>query len=260
MNHCRRLKVILPVLVLLTLLGSSRPASAQIPVTDVAHIAVTTYEGVLRYAQAAYSIAQRLQALYNQYQQIEYQLRALKKLDFHSWRDVGPLYNQLNSILVQAGSLTYAMQDLEDQFYSAFPGAIRYTNFPLEEFTRFTKILDTYRLNLLSLHQLHEDQAGSLQVLGIIQKQVDSAEGHEQVLEAQAALQSWQASQLATIGSTLESLANVQTVASSYAVNKDAMETQTALDLYEATLNRAVSDHGDDHQTFTVLPPWMPVR
>jgi len=233
-------------------------AEAQIPVTDVAHIAVSTYEGILRYVQAAYSIFQRAASLYNQYRQIVYQITALKKLSVHSWRDLGPLYNQLNGILYQAGTLTYALDNLEEQFYATFPGATRYINFPTESFTRVTRVLDTLRLDLQSLHQIHEDQQGSLQVLGQLQAQVDAAEGHQQVQEAQAELLSWQASQLATINSTLQALANSQIVHASYVINQDAQERQSQLDLWDATLTRAQADHADTYKTFTLLPDWMP--
>lgn len=245
-------------IVLLSLFAVPRSAPAQIPVTDVAHIAVSTYSEAMRYFQAAYEIVQQATAIYNQIRTIENQIVALKKLDYHSWRNIGPLYHQLNGLLRQAETLTYAMEDLESQFYATFPGATHYTNFPSEHFTEVQRTLDTMRLNLESLHQIHEDQRGSLQVLGYLETQAENAEGHEQSLEVLAELGSWQASQLATMGATLQSIANAQIVAASYQINQDARMRQTTIDALAATLNRAQADQAVQARTYTVVPSWMP--
>src|SRR4051812_35799028 len=78
------------------------PANAQYPVTDVLHIGVSVYNNAARYAQDAYAIYQRLTTIYNQYQQIDRQIQALKKLNYRSWRDIGPLYYNLNALLGEA--------------------------------------------------------------------------------------------------------------------------------------------------------------
>jgi P-type conjugative transfer protein TrbJ len=253
-----RLKLLIPIIALVAILGVSQPASAQIPVTDLAHIAVSTWAEVSRYLQMAYDIVQEGVQIYNQIEQIKNQAQALRKLDYHNWRDIGPLYHQLSGILNQADSLTYEIEGLEEQFYSTFPGAARYTNFPSETFTVVQKSLDTLRLNLLSLHQINEDQKGSLQVLGDLQNQVDAAEGHEEVLEALAEIGSWQSSQLATIGVTLQNLANVQIVAASYQINQEARARQTSTDMLSTTLGRAQADQAQEAPSYSVVPSWMP--
>ncbi|HET9210146.1 MAG TPA: hypothetical protein VFR03_07100 [Thermoanaerobaculia bacterium] len=239
-------------------LGASRPSHAQIPVTDVAHIAVTTWAEIARYGQVAYEIAQRALSIYNQYEQIDRQVQALKKLNVRSWRDIGPLYYQLNSLLQQSDTLTYAVANLEEEFYATFPGATRYVNYPAEQFTLVQRTLDTLCLNLLSLHQIHLDSRGSLQVLGEIQRHVDAAEGHEQTLEALGELGSWQADQLATMGSTLQSIANTAIVAASYQINQDARSRQTRSDALAATATRALADAAASKPSYTLLPSWVP--
>jgi len=240
------------------LLAAPRASQAQIPVTDVAHIAVSTWSEIARYGQAAYQIYQEALSVYNQYQQIERQVQALKKLNVRSWRDIVPLYYQLNSLLVQSGTLTYAVENLEEEFYATFPGSTRYVNFPAEQFNEVERTLDTLRLNLLSLHQIHLDSRGSLQVLGEIQHHVDAAQGHEETLEALGELGAWQADQLATMGATLQSIANTAIVASSYQVNKDARTRQTASDILEATANRARTDAATSKPSYPLLPSWVP--
>jgi P-type conjugative transfer protein TrbJ len=240
------------------LLGIPSPSRAQIPVTDVAHIAVTTWAEIARYGQAAYEIYQKTVSIYNQYEQISRQLQALRKLNIRSWRDIGPLYFQLNSLLQQSDTLTYAVENLEEEFYATFPGSARYVNFPAEQLAEVQRTLDTFRLNLLSLHQIHLDSRGSLQVLGEIQRHVDSAQGHEETLEALAELGSWQADQLATMGSTLQSIANTAIVASSYQINQDARSKQTLSDVLQATTNRAQADAAEGKPSYSLLPSWVP--
>jgi P-type conjugative transfer protein TrbJ len=250
---------LIPCLLFLALLcAAPRPSRPQIPVTDVAHIAVSTWAEIARYAQDAYQIYQHALSIYNQIQQIERQIQALKKLDARSWRDIGPLYHQLNSILQQRDTLTYAVEDLEEEFYATFPGTTRYVNFPTEHFNQVQRTLDTLRLNLLSLHQIHLDSQGSLQVLGEIQNHVDSAKGHEETLEALGELGSWQADQLATIGSTLQAIANTAIVASSYQINQTARERQSVSDVLLTTANRAEADAAEARASYTLLPSWMP--
>jgi P-type conjugative transfer protein TrbJ len=229
-----------------------------IPVIDYAHIVVTTWAEYLRYAQAAYSIIQQATQIYNQVQQIENQVQALKKLNFHSWRDIGPLYHQLEDLLNQADTLTYTVDNLDERFSAAFPGTSDYLSFPDEQSAGVSRTLDTFRLNLESLHQIHEDSKGSLQVLGDIQQQIDEAEGHEEALEALGELASWQADAQATEGSTLQSIANGQLVFDSYMVNQDARSKQTATDTINATLARAQADALQPAATYSVLPSWMP--
>ena len=253
-----RRQILLLLIAALAFVAVPRQASAQIPVTDIAHIAVTTWAEIARYLQEAYSIVQQGTQIYNQIKQIENQYEALKKLSYHDWRDIGPLYNQLNGILNQADTLTYSIEGLEDNFYSTFPGAAAYTSYPAENLIVVQRALDTFRLNLLSLHQISNDQKGSLQVLGDLQNQVDTAGGHEQALEALAELGSWQSDQLATMGSTLQTIANVQIVAASYQINQEARSRQTHSDTLATTLGRAQADQAQQAPSYTLVPSWMP--
>jgi P-type conjugative transfer protein TrbJ len=239
-------------------LASASPSHAQYPVTDVALLIESTFAEYFRYAQTAYQIYQQLQSIYNQYQQINRQIQALKKLNVRSWRDIGPLYYQLNALLQESESLTYALDGLEERYYETFPGAVRYADFPSQSFLQINRALNTFRTNLLSLHQINEDQHGSLQILGEIQQHVDSAEGHEQTLEALAELQSWQADQQATMQATLESIANVSVVSASYQINQDAMYHQTETDTLAATLAAAQREANSPGSTYNLLPSWVP--
>jgi P-type conjugative transfer protein TrbJ len=256
MKSLRRLVV--PALLLLGGLALPCPAQAQIPVTDIAHIAVTTYAEISRYAQMAYSIINELQSLYNQYLQIKNQIQALEKLSVHNWRDIGPLYHQLNSILDEAESLTYVVDDLEAKFEAAFPGAQSFANFPEEHRANVTQTLKTLKLNMMSLKQISDDSRGSLQTLGSLELDVENSQGHEQTLEAMAGLSSWQAQQLATMGTTLQSIANVSAIAASYQIDQAARASQTTTDTVTATQSRAAEDAAQPKPSYSLVPTWMP--
>jgi hypothetical protein len=63
---------------ILFLVGVSGRCEAQIPVTDVAHIAVSVYNEIERYAQAIEDYIEQVEQIYNQYEQIAYQVQALE--------------------------------------------------------------------------------------------------------------------------------------------------------------------------------------
>jgi P-type conjugative transfer protein TrbJ len=251
-------KLLAPLAVTLALLFlRPQPSAAQIPVTDVAHIAVSTWAEIARYAQEAYSIIQRALSIYNQVKQIELQVKALRKLGLNSWRDIGPLYYHINQLLDEGESLVYALDDLGERFDETFPGLTRFTDPATQTFNQVTRVLNTFRANLLTLHQVHSDSQGSLQNLGEIQRHVELSEGHEQTLEAIAEFQSWQSDQLATMGVTLQAIANTSAVAASYQVNREAQLRQTAADTVLSSAVAAQRAAEDSSTTYTALPPWI---
>jgi P-type conjugative transfer protein TrbJ len=254
----KRFTALLALLITAAALLLPAPAQAQIPVTDALHIATTTWAEGARYAQSAYNIIQHVQALYNQYLQIKYQLQALQKLDLHDWRDIGPLYYQLNGLLNQTETLTYEIDNLDAEFQATFPGSTRYVSFPDDHFRSVTRTLDTLRLNLGVLHQISQDNRGSLQTLGRLQLHVEEAEGTDQTLEALGEFASWQSDELATIGATLRSIANINAVAASFQIDQQARLRQTHTDALAATLSSAESAAAQDQPTYTLVPSWMP--
>lgn len=255
----KRLAPALPLaLGLFFLLFSAPRAEAQIPVTDIAHIAVSLAGEIERYVQAALQYVQGAEGLYNQYKQIEYQVVALKKLNIRSWRDIGPLYHQLQTILGETESLSYRLDGLEDNFRTTFPGIAPYVNYVDDHTRQATRTLNTLRISLLGLHKQQEDNDGSLQVLGEIQNHVDAAQGPEQTQEALAELGSWQADQSALIGATQLSLANINLVAAAYQINEKLQQEKATSDA-AITLIGASQAEIDDGTTYDVIPGWMPV-
>jgi conjugal transfer/entry exclusion protein len=182
----------------------------------------------------------------------------LRKLDYHSWRSIGPLFYQLDALLQEAETVTAATQDLEAVYYATFPGSTRYLAYQDEDYAQVQRALNTFRVSLLALQGIHQDTRGSLGTLGELQWQIDAAEGHQEALEAMAGLQSWQASQLSTIAQTLETLANTQIIASSYEINQAAQLRSTQTDTLAATLYRAGAAASASHESRSPFPAWMP--
>lgn len=254
-----KLKRYFPALLLvLAVLVTSAPALATgAPVVDAVHIATTTWAEVARYAQAAWDIYQRAEQIYNQYLQIQYQIQALRKLEFHSWRDVGPLFYQLDALLREAETITAAARDLEEIFYATFPGSRRYLSFQDEHYTQIQRALNTFRVSLLALQQIHHDTRGSQATLNTLQSQIERAEGHQESLEALGEITAWQAAQLSTISQTLETIATAQIVASSHAINQQAQSRRTQSDALTTTLYRADTAVGSAHSSYSPFPAWM---
>src|ERR1700709_1613136 len=84
------------------LAGIAGRCEAQIPVTDVLHIAVTVFDEIERYGQAIEDYIAQGEQIYNQYEQIANQVKALEKLDVHSWRDLSPAFARLLALVNEA--------------------------------------------------------------------------------------------------------------------------------------------------------------
>ncbi len=252
-----RLRCALAVL-LLSPLFVARPAQGQIPVTDVAHIGTTTWAETVRYAQTGYEILQRATTIANQIEQIYYQVQTLRKLDFHSWRDIGPLLSSLDGILLSAEGITYRLNDLEETFFEAFPGAELPTNFPDAHFQRTLRTLGTIRAGLLGLRELAIDSNTSLGQIAIAKDQLSSAVGTEQALESIGHFIAWQTEQLVSLQTTMQLAANAEMVASAHRINQEAQDRQVSIEVFRATLAAALAGSSEPPSSYSLLPEWMP--
>lgn len=245
-------------ILLLPLLFGGRPAHSQIPVTDVAHIGTTTWAETVRYAQTGYEILQRATSIANQIQQIYNQVLALRKLEFHSWRDVGPLLSSLDGILISAEGITYRLNDLEEAFFEAFPGAELPVNFPEAHFQRTLRTLGTIRAALLGLRELARDSSSSLAHIAYAKGQLGTAVGTEQALESLGLFIGWQTEQLVSLQTTLQLAANAEMVASAHRINQEAQDRQVSIEVFRATLAAALAGSPEPPSSYSLLPEWMP--
>ena len=192
-----RLRAVVALALATGSIALASPANAQIPVTDVGHIAQT----VLHYAGRLLEIGQKYVQIYNQYEQIAsqyrqiaYQLQALKKLDFQNARSIGGTIGEMERIIGWGADLPSHMNPSVDEvFRDLFPGWERPRDFWREEEEAVTAALDTLRETLRAQHQAHRTSADHLSTLGQLKAQVHSAEGTEQVLEALAGLAAYHA-------------------------------------------------------------------
>ncbi len=238
--------------------GLSGRCEAQIPVTDAAHIAVSIWSEIERYGQAAADYIQQAEQIDNQYHQIEYQLQALQKLDFHNWRDLSPAFSGLVSLVNEADAIFYNSAELEERFFETFPAGERYVNYTDDSWRALYRTMETFRVSLESLHEITSTDESDLSSLASIQAEIDGAEGHEEVLEGIGDLLSWTAKQSLLTERVNAAQANAEAVAKAYEINEAARSRETYNAFLEGTALDAVEGAGSDASAFRALPRWMP--
>lgn len=242
---------------LLFFVGVPRESAAQIPVTDVAHIATTVWAELARYAQAIEDYLTQAEQIYNQYEQIQYQLQALSKLDLHNWRDLSPAFSRLIILVDQADAVLYNTQRLEERFYETFPAGERYLNYPDDSWRALFRTMETFRLSLESLHEITSADELDLESLAAIEASIEGAEGHEEVLEGIGNLLSWNAKQSLLAERINAAQANAEMVARAYEINEAARSRESYTAFLEGTVIDA-SSYDENSRTFRALPGWMP--
>jgi P-type conjugative transfer protein TrbJ len=247
------------ILFLTVLVGFPGQGHAQIPVTDVAHIGTTIWAEIARYAQAAADFIQQVEQIYNQYQQIEYQIQALEKLDVHTWRDLSPAFSRLLVLIDSADAVLYNTRDLEERFYETFPAGASYSNYTEDSWRALFRTMETFRISLQSLHEITDSDEVDLLSLGEIEAEIEAAQGHEEVLEGIGNLLSWSAKQSLLAERIAAAQANAEMVARAYEINEAARSRETYAAFLEGTLLGAVDGaYDEDSPAFRALPRWMP--
>ncbi|MFP5287136.1 MAG: hypothetical protein ACLGI9_15450 [Thermoanaerobaculia bacterium] len=239
------------------LVGAPHRSAAQIPVTDTAHNATSVWAEVARYAQAIEDFIVQVEQIYNQYQQIQYQLQALAKLDIHNWRDLSPAFSRLLALADQADGVLYNTKRLEERFYETFPPGERYLDYTTESWRTLYRTMETFRHSLLSLQEITSFDELDLESLAAIEAGIEGAEGHEQVLEGIGNLLSWSAKQSLLAERIHAAQANAEMVAKAYEINEAARSRKS----YTAFLDETVLDAGgydENARAFRALPGWMP--
>ena len=247
------------ILFLSVLVGLPGRSAAQIPVTDVAHIATSIWAEIARYAQAAGDFIQQVEQIYNQVKQIEYQLQALEKLDFHTWRDLSPAFTRLVELIDGADAVLYNTKQLEERFFETFPAGARYENYTEDSWRALFRTMETFRISLQSLQEITSSDELDLAVLAEIEAGIENAEGHEQVLEGIGNLLSWNAKQSLLAERINAAQANAEAVARAYEINEAARSRETYAAFLEDTVLDAVAGaYDEDSPAFRALPRWMP--
>jgi P-type conjugative transfer protein TrbJ len=246
------------MLFILFLVGVSGRCEAQIPVTDVAHIAVSVYNEIERYAQAIEDYIEQVEQIYNQYEQIAYQVKALEKLDIHTWRDLSPAFSRLVSLVNEADAVLYNTDQLEERFFETFPAGERYANYSDDSWRALYRTIETLRISLQSVHEITSSDETDLESLAAIEAEIEGAQGHEEVLEAIGDLLSWNAKQTLLSERINASEANAEAVARAYEINEAARSQESYAAFLEGTVVDAVSGAYDESApAYRALPDWM---
>jgi len=221
------------------------PAAAQIPVTDVAHIAANVYHQALHYIGRLLEIQQK-------YEQIRYQLQALKKLKSPNWRDVGNLLVYLNNLMREGETLAYSLENIVEVFRETFPGWVESKDWPTEYRAQMVRTLNTMERALRTVNQ--QSRGFSPKDLGRIKAQVEDIHGHEEALELLATIGAYNAEELLLLRQSLAAANNISSVYFAADVNAKA---QAALTLAAAT-RRTIVQRPVPSPGFTTRPTWWP--
>jgi P-type conjugative transfer protein TrbJ len=246
-SRARRTAVALAALlaVLVQTIAAPSPAAAQIPVTDVAHIAANVYYQYIHYVARYYEIQQKAQ-------QILYQLQALKKLANPSWRDVGNLLVYLNNLMREGETLAYSLDNLVEVFRETFPGWLETKDWPTEYRAQVVRTLNTMERALRTVNQ--QSRGFSPKDLGRIKAQVADIEGHQEALELLATIGAYNAEELLLMRQSFAAANNIASVYYASQVNEKA---QAALTLAAAT-RRTLAASPAPAASFTTRPAWWP--
>jgi P-type conjugative transfer protein TrbJ len=248
-----RAAFLLAILLVLVLPG---PSAAVYPVTDAAHIQTSIWAELARYLQAALDYYAQIQQVVTQYSQLEAQYEALRKLEFHSWRDLGPLLSQVQRLHQQTEGLVYTGRDLQSKFKRLFPGDESYGDLPEEVRKQSVQTLATIQVALEVAGKIHEDTTDNLAGLRVVKAQVERARGHEQTLEAISSAILWTAEQ--SVGAQLQAAAvgNAQLVELAYRTNRDAQLNEAGIEIAARTRADAWRSYSRAHRRHSVLPEW----
>jgi P-type conjugative transfer protein TrbJ len=242
----------------LFLAGVSSRCEAQIPVTDQAHIAVSEFNEIERYAQAVEDYIAQYTQIYNQYEQIANQVKALEKLNIHTWRDLSPAFSRLVSLANEADAVLYNTEQLEERFFETFPEGERYNNYANDSWLALYRTMETLRISLESVHEITSTDESDLDSLASIEAEIEGAQGHEEVLEAIGDLLSWNAKQTLLTERINASQSNAEMVARAYEINEAARSRESYSNFLIGTLVDAEDGAYDDNApAYRAVPDWM---
>jgi P-type conjugative transfer protein TrbJ len=247
----RRALFLAGVLAALMMVAAARPAAAQIPVTDYAHIAVNQYWHYAHYVQFAFQIYQHVTQIANQIRQIDNQVRALRKLRDPNWRQIQSLLADLDFLVRSGRAIGYSFPDAGGQLRQVYPGWTPWTD-PTAAPVQSERALDTMRAGLAAISRQSQSLAPGEQTLAAIRQQMAATDGHQQALEQLATLSSFSAQEQLLTRQSLAVNANLQAVANAYWIDREA-QSRAALDL--VTAETALAAYRSTSPGFTFVPP-----
>lgn len=235
-------------------LAAAPPAAAQIPVTDAAHIALNAYWHYVHYVQFAFQIYQHFTQIANQIQQIDNQLRALRKLAHPNWRDIQLLLSDLDTLVREGSAIGYSLADPGGQLHLTFPGWMPWLG-PGAAESQSQRSLDTMRAGLDAISRQSQTFAPGEQTLAAIRQQMAGTDGHQMALEQLTTLGVFSAQEQLLTRQSLAVGANLQAVADAYWIDREAQARSTFQTVAAAT---AQANFQSTSPGFTFAPAWLP--
>ena len=211
-------------------LPGPKPASAQIPVTDVAALV----QAVIDYVKRLFEIAQRVVMIANQIQELDYWFRAMLKMSQIPYRSQvleflelqGELLLEFDALKGQYQAISQSLQDVTSEFDLTFPGWRAVTdmtgsvlqihseagNYSFDapvEYARYqsARTLQAVRQTLISMSDHQVNLLESQGHLAELKARMPAVEGHQQALEMQTSFAALAAEQLVALRQSQQALA-----------------------------------------------------
>jgi len=155
-------------------------------------------------------------------QQVDAQLRALKKLANPNWRDITPTLSQVDALMRQTNALGYSLATLDAQFQRVFPGTAIPGSAVQPMTQQSDRTLATLRNVLDAVSRSTQAIPTGLARLHAMKQQLTTVQGHEAALELGTTVSTYAAEELTLLRQQLAAQVNAEAVYYAHQINQAA--------------------------------------
>lgn len=174
------------------------------------------------FAKNAAQLAEQLNALALQRQQLAQQLRAMRKLTNPPTRSIAATMGQLAEVMAASQAITYALAGADARFATTFPVSRVITDWPAEQRTQAERTVATMRSALAAAGAQAETFGPGMQRVAEMKAALAGAPGHQAALELIGAASIYGAEEMMLLRQALAAQLNVQAVTTAQQVNGEA--------------------------------------
>ena len=144
--------------------------------------------------------------------QVEQQLLAMRKLPNPPWREIRLAMEQLEALMRNARALTYAIENLDQEFQATYPVTRIILDWPAEERAQAERMVATMRATVNAARTQAASFAPGLERIAEMKAAVGAIQGHEAALELQNTATVYTAEELMLLRQAILSQANAQAI------------------------------------------------
>lgn len=237
LNPRTRALVRASVLAFAVLASPTRPAQAQLVVTDPTNL----IQNIISAIQNIYAVAQQVQQLSNEATQISNQVQQLRDMANQAsvlrsteWGQVQSAIAALTNAVHIGQSLAYDLPNLQRQFQAQFPGYVAPTNWTTQTQQSSQATLDTLNGTLRSAGLNIGDFQSVDAALAALRSTNDSASGRNELMQVANSLASLQVAEMTKMRQLLALEINAQNVWKAHATSSTAA-SEAALEQFIGT-------------------------